>query len=865
MRKRSAEQKKETRNAIIKNLKALIVPGIAALIIGGFIFFVVTYQSKEEEPQVIPVHSYAGDGKEIVLENDQLKLTMDTTTTYVSLLVKSSGKIWESVPEGAENDPVAMSSEKGRIRSTLNVTYANEIGSEVAYNNYDYSIKNQTYEVETDGESITVHYSIGKVQKEFVIPPVCTIERMEGYYGSLSQGDLNIVKQYYKKYDINNLGKKDDKDALLAAYPDLANEPLYILRDTATDSIKAKLQTIFAESVGYTYEEYLVDKELASSGDEGSNAVYNVDLTYRLDGGDLIVEMPYGTMMYPEDKPILAVDVLPFFGAGGPDDDGFMLVPEGSGALINFNNGKTAQSVYYANVYGWDMCHARDALVHSTSTVFSTFGISTGDDSFICTVEGGAAYAAIEADIAGRFNSYNSVNAEYGVIEREEFNVGSISNSRIFTFQDHLPDEVMTQRYTFIDSGSYVDMAKTYQEYLLNNYEGYLVKNDDSAAPCVIEVVGAVDKVRQILGMPVSRPLELTTYKEAAGVASQLDSEGVENMIVKMTGWCNGGVEQQYLRDVDTIWALGSGSDLKNLCQTVASQGNQIYLDGITEYAYNSDIFDGFFAFRDSSRFISRELCKLYPYSQITYGDRDDLDEHYLLHEQLILKMMNNLVKTSGQYGATGPSFQDVGTDLASDFYRKNPYSRQEALIDQSEVLRQIKDNGGYIMINTGNMYAAVYSDVITHMDLKGNEYTIIDEFIPFLELALHGYVDYTGMPVNICGSETDEILASAEYGAGLCYSIMDEDPKTLQKTLYPQYYGSCYASVHDRLVETYTRYNSELGHVFNQEMTGHDNLNDYVSVTEYADGTRVYVNYGYCDYSGDGITVPARDYKVVK
>ena len=311
--------------------------------------------------------------------------------------------------------------------------------------------------------------------------------------------------------------------------------------------------------------------------------------------------------------------------------------------------------------------------------------------------------------------------------------------------------------------------------------------------------------------------------------------------------------------------SLGSGRDLKNLCNTVVSQGNQIYLDGIVEYAYNSNIFDGFFTYRDSARFISRELCKLYPFSQITYGDRDDLDEHYLLHEQLIPKMMRSFVKTCDSYGATGASFQDVGTDLASDFYRKDPHSRQEALIDQVAVLKEIKDNGGFVMINSGNSYAAVYSDMITHMDLKGSEYTIIDEFIPFYELALHGYVNYTGMPVNICGSETDEILASAEYGAGLCYSIMDEDPKTLQKTLYPQYYGSCYASVHDRLVETYSRYNNELGHTFNQEMTGHENINDYVSVTEYADGTRVYVNYGYTDYAGDGINVPARDYKVVK
>jgi hypothetical protein len=47
--------------------------------------------------------------------------------------------------------------------------------------------------------------------------------------------------------------------------------------------------------------------------------------------------------------------------------------------------------------------------------------------------------------------------------------------------------------------------------------------------------------------------------------------------------------------------------------------------------------------------------------------------------------------------------------------------------------------------------------------------------------------------------------------------------------------------------------------------MTGHENITSFVSRTEYADGTRVYVNYGYTDYVADGITIPARDYKVVK
>ena len=61
-----------------------------------------------------------------------------------------------------------------------------------------------------------------------------------------------------------------------------------------------------------------------------------------------------------------------------------MFVPEGGGATINFNNGKTNQSTYYANVYGWDMCLSRDAVVHNTRAYYGVYGVSQGDNSFIC-------------------------------------------------------------------------------------------------------------------------------------------------------------------------------------------------------------------------------------------------------------------------------------------------------------------------------------------------------------------------------------------------------------------------------------------------------------------------------------------------
>ena len=165
-----------------------------------------------------------------------------------------------------------------------------------------------------------------------------------------------------------------------------------------------------------------------------------------------------------------------------------------------------------------------------------------------------------------------------------------------------------------------------------------------------------------------------------------------------------------------------------------------------------------------------------------------------------------------------------------------------------------------------GNDYTVPYVDMIVETDLSGSQYTILDKNVPFFQLALHGYVNYTGEPLNICGNLEDELLYSAEYGAGLMFTIMHENSFILQDTLYTMYYGCEYANWRERIKEIYTRYNNELGGIFNQEMTNHEKLTSEVSCTEYADGTKVYVNYSYADYTApDGTLVPARNYKAVK
>ncbi len=851
----------ERNNKLKENLKNLIFPTVIALIIIGIIYFVVHYQSKPKPEEIIEVNAYSGDEQPVVLENDSLKFTMDPLTTQFKIEVKDSGKVWYSNPEDAADDPKALAEEKGKLQSPLLMTYAIETGLETSINSFDQSTQNGIYDIEKGDDYIKVNYSLGNVEKEYVIPPVMTLESYDKWY-SLMDGDAqSVISQYYKKYDINKLKKNDNKEELLANYPELANQNLYILRSATKENVRKKMQGLF-EEVGYTYEDYTADKEYDMTQKSSDKPIFDVSVIYRLDGDDMTVEIPFKEMTYKSDYPIYTMTPLPYFGAGGPDDEGFLFVPEGGGSLINFNNGKTSQATYYANVYGWDMAQTRKAVVHNTRAYYGVYGVSSGDDSFICILEDGRTYASVQADIAGKNHSYNFVNALYSICQREQYDVGDIANSDIYKYIDSLPDESIVQRYSFVSSGDYVDMAKDYGNYMKDKYGQYLSLNTDANAPISIEIVGAVDKVKQVFGIPVSKPLKLTTYDEASEMIKELKEDGLANMSVKLSGWCNGGVRQKIFKKTKLIRSLGSKKDLKELADTANSEGVNLYLNGITQYAWDSDITDGFFSYTDAAKLISKERVRLMEYSRTTYAQRDDLDPYYLLHTEVAGDMSDRLASEAQYYGV-GASYENDGRDLSSDFYKKKPYSREATSKLQEGRFKNLDSTK--VMINMGNDYAVPYVDIVTNMDLVGSEYTILDEFVPFYQIALHGYIDYTGKPINICGNAEDELLASAEYGAGLSYTIMKESAYALQKTLYTEYYGSEYESCHQDIVDTYNRYNKELGHVFNQEMTDHKALTDTVKYTEYQDGTKVYVNYGYSDYDAEGVTVPARDYKVVR
>lgn len=843
--------------------KFYIELGIFLAIAAFLTYIVIRLVNVEKQTETgLEFYSYEEDKmpESFVLENNKIRFELNPRTTQFTVLQKSTGHLWNSNPVNADSDPIALVKEKNNMKAPFILKYSTINGSDDFYDFYSNSVKRNFYSVEKKGNEVIVNYTIGQMDREYTFPLMMYEDELEVYQEKLSKTDSRTMLRLYKKYEYANMRNESEKQELLEKYPDVETKNLYIIFDTVKPFQKEQLEKMF-EGIGYTYEDYLKNKELYKETNVKDEPGFNVTVKYSIDGNNLCVSVPFDEIGYKSKYPITQISILPYFGAAGSEDEGFIFVPEGSGSLMQFNNGKTKQNTYYADVYGWDYGTDRKAKITETRIAFPVFGMSYGDSSFISIPVSGAEYAGFTAEIAGKLGSYNYVRADYKMLHSEQFDVSARNVNSQYSYEKSLPKgEEIKQIYTFVDGGSYVDMAKAYRKYLFGNEKTVNV----TETPIAVEIVGAVDKMQQVLGLPKNRPYKLTSYSQTADIVKQIDEIGIKNANVKLSGGINGGIRQKLLKKFKFVKELGGKSEFTKMVKDINETSAKFYIDASVQTVYRSGLKDGFNKYSDAARFVSDDLCELYDYSPIWYGKLKTSEPYFLLRSSLISKSSDVLLKNAKKYGVN-VSYKDNGYILSADYNQDRELTRAQARINQVEKMQNVKDAGLSLMINAGNDYAVKNADFITNMSFHGNKYAILDETVPFYQIALHGYKNYAGVPLNLGYEQEQILLESAECGAGLFFVFMGETEKAIQETDFTEYYSACFDSWKDNLSKVYKEYDNNMGKVKNSLISNHEYLTDSVTVTSYENGYKVYVNFGYLDYSDENVFVPARQYKVVK
>ena len=237
---------------------------------------------------------------------------------------------------------------------------------------------------------------------------------------------------------------------LIDAYPNIRADTHTIVElDDEDKSRYFSVHDILDES-NYTEAQLIQEKSLFEMAETETPVLFNVTVRYRLDGEDFVAEVPYDQIRFNSDNAtITAVSLLPAFGAVGAQEDGsyedgYLLVPEGSGALIRFNNQKLTQPSYYANVYGYDYGIKRDEFITETKAVFPVFGLLRKEQSFLCVVEDASSFVSIQADINGKTpnsgrSSYNTVNAKATVLHLDQYNVSEKTVELQMMYEKNIP------------------------------------------------------------------------------------------------------------------------------------------------------------------------------------------------------------------------------------------------------------------------------------------------------------------------------------------------------------------------------------------------------------------------------------------
>jgi len=825
---------------------------------------IISCGGRERGTKPVVFYEYDGSTDEVVLENENLMLRFLPETTEIILVNKKTGMEWRSNPLG--DDPLADPVTRYMMNSVFALEYADIYGIGQTQYSGEQSVKLGAYEYEIVNGVLEVNYTIGNLERTYTIPPAVPEERMKEFTDLMSSIERSIVNAGYRLYDIDNLRSSDNRDELLTMYPDLADKKLYVLRADTHEYQKIEYEKIFA-AAGYEYDDYIEDLNRYPALAGRERPAFNITLQYSLEGSSLILNVPFEKIAYRDKYPIKTFSLMPYIGAGGLEDNGYLLVPDGNGALIHFNNGRHNQQIYNSIVYGWDEGQVRDAIVVDNRSPFPVYGIQNNGNALLCIIENGASYANVMADVSGRNNSWNNVYARFTMVHSEVMNITERSQRDVYQYERSLPaGESITLRFVACEENGYVGMAKEYRSWLLKKFPSLNRQNQSAGVPVAVEIVGAVNKTQHRLGIPFDLPLKLTSYSEAAGMINDFAQMGWRNVNVKLNGWFNRSVDHAIPTRIQLIRALGSRNDFTGLVRTVKQNNYNLYPEVDFFLMKDKKLFDGFNLYSDASRYINRERIQRYPYSIAWFGERTLWGKlSYVAHPDKMASMIENFKDKASGYGIENIAFRNIASRLTGDYNERQHVSREASMITRQNTLENLRQSGTGVMLLTGHAYAAPFADFIIDMVLECQNFGITDVSVPFYSIALHGLVPYTGRAINLAEDYSKNLLKIIECGAGLYFSFTVEDTSILQETKFRQFYANVYHKWINDADALYRKFNSEFGRLFSQAIVNHEILSHMVTMTEYEDGTRVIVNAGNFAFNYNGRIINADDYFIIR
>ncbi len=575
-----------------------------------------------------------------------------------------------------------------------------------------------------------------------------------------------------------------------------------------------------------------------------------------------------GILEYGTNK-IKSIEFLPYFGAGSADEDGYLFVPDGCGALIYFNNERLTARTYSQSLYGFDNGTNDKTMggfalsgyfTLSQNAYMPVFGIHKGDDGFLAVVSEGAARATVNANVSGKYSNYNSVWTTYsyrtiGTVRQTQKDgtdqVVSIGEKNIETYRDY------TVSYYPLETGAsgYSEMAARYRDYLIAN-EGLEVRTTEAESiPLYLDVYGHIERTKSVMGIPVDVKITTASVKDVGKMLDALSEKGLERVVVKYNYWSESSFYRKVPTGAKPDGKVGSKSELLDLQQRLIDAGGELYLGADLLNIYRSG--RGVNQYRDALQSVANTVQRQYVFRLDSAMVDSRYDPWYLLRLGSVQRIFAQYAQNLSKAGFSGAALDTVGEKLYSEL-GTNGTGRNQAREIMANAVRTAKDTAGSVLLTGANEYAANYASHILVTPARASGYDLEDVSIPFYQMVYHGCVSYSLRASNLSSNPKKLMLSCIEYGAYPMFSLIYENADELIGSRLNGIYSADFKNWEQDILMQYAMINDVLAPVQTAHAEQHVIVSDDVRCTVYDNSVMIWVNYGEEAYQAEGITVPA-------
>ncbi len=757
----------------------------------------------------------------------------------------------------------------------LNFMYTSNNGISTYYSYTDSLAYDQVEVVET-ARGIEVTYVLGDSRKQLLLPLKISVEDFENLIKDMPATYKSQMETAYSKYDPYE--KNEDGtpkhnqikiDKWLQDYPICATTPIYVikadyLQNDPNDAKKSELASYVEKYTDYTYEKLAEDYEKVKEEKDGDKFALSIKPTfefkinYYVDNEGLVVDFDASTLKY--DKKLYfptSITILPYFDAVEKKGSGYTFVPDGSGALIRFEDiGDTEIVNFDGALYGPDYALYQTTIVRNseqyTMPVYGFIDSTSGTPyGYFAIIEDGDSLATItsyhntyyhtaytsfrlfETDefyLADAFSSGSSSNNAVVKIEAEQTYTGSIRTKYVL---------LSNSESSTSESADYMGMAKYYRSYLLE--KGDLEKLTSSEivsdyTKLFVEVFGSIKVDDTFLTFPVKKDHSLTTFQNVIDIHKELASQGVGNTTFILKGFANGGLDSKYPTTLKWQKNLGGANGLKALLAYANAEDTvgKLEVAPDVDFTYSQGIknFSGFSYKKDGVRTLDNRYStkRLYNASTQMFERAGGVAISSASFEAVYNKMYASI----SDYNLSSFAVRTLGSDLNSDFDVED-FNDREKSKDNVVALLKLLSKGDEatnkkaynLIIDAGNQYAVPYASAILSASLDSSRFIMTDESIPFYGMVYHGSIEFAGNAINMDGDSDYMFLKALENGASLYFTLAYDNAEVLKfDKEYNKYYSLDYETLKDDIVRLYKEYNELMKNKQDKFIVKHEFLN---------------------------------------